>query len=107
MSTKIEKFKNPVCNSFKTKIHNGKSCHQVDLNKLRSKVTNENELKSGFMFLMDYNEDRQVTDEIDAQVLNDENNSLMTKLFNADIKRELEPSANIFLNTIGRPESKI
>ena len=57
----IEQFDHPVCNSFQAKIMNDRLCYEVDLNTYSDKNNVENELELGFNFLMDYNEDRQVT----------------------------------------------
>ena len=56
-----DQFDVPVCNSFQAKILNDQLCYEVDLNKFSDKNNIEKELKLGFNFLMDYNEDRQVT----------------------------------------------
>ena len=61
MGVMIDKFNVPVCNSFQAKIMNDQLCYAVDLNKYSQKSNTKNELKLGFSFLMDYNEDRQVT----------------------------------------------
>ena len=61
MGVKIDQFDVPVCNSFQTKIMNDHLCYEVDLNDFSQKSNNKNELKHGFSFLLDYNEDRQVT----------------------------------------------
>ena len=61
MGVRIEEFDVPVCNSFKAKVLNDQLCYEVDLNRFSNKDNIENELKSGFVFIMDYNEDRQVT----------------------------------------------
>ena len=61
MGVKIDQFHVPVCNSFQTKIMNDHLCYEVDLNDFSQKSDNKNELKHGFSFLLDYNEDRQVT----------------------------------------------
>ena len=61
MGVKIDQFNHPVCNSFQAKIMNDQLCYEVDLNKFSQKSNTKNELKLGFSFLMDYNEDRQVT----------------------------------------------
>ena len=39
---------------------NDQLCYEVDLNKFSDKKNIQNELKFGFNFLIDYNEDRQV-----------------------------------------------
>ena len=36
-------------------------CYEVDLNKYKNYDNIEQQLKLGFVFFMDYNEDRQVT----------------------------------------------
>ena len=64
MGVKIDQFNVPVCNSFQAKIMNAQLCYEVDLNSYSDKNNIdkiENEIELGFTFLMDYNEDRQVT----------------------------------------------
>ena len=61
MGVKINNFEVPVCNSFQATIVNDQLCYEVDLNRFSVKNNIENELELGFNFLMDYNEDRQVT----------------------------------------------
>ena len=61
MGVTIPQFDVPVCNSFQAKILNDQLCYEVDLKKFSNKNNILNELKLGFNFLLDYNEDRQVT----------------------------------------------
>ena len=61
MGIMIDKFSHPVCNSFQARIYNDQLCYEVDLNAYFDKNNIVNQLKLGFHFLMDYNEDRQVT----------------------------------------------
>ena len=61
MSVNIEPFKVPVCNSFQEVILNNQLCYEVDLNRFSNLENIERELKIGFIFMMDYNEDRQIT----------------------------------------------
>ena len=56
----MEQFDSPVCNCFKAKLLNDQLCYEVDLNKFSTKSNIAKELRLGFNFLMDYNEDRQV-----------------------------------------------
>ena len=56
----IHNFNIPVCNSFKPRLLNDHLCYEVDLNNIRNKETVKEDIKSGFVFVMDYNEDRQV-----------------------------------------------
>ena len=61
MGVKIDQFDHPVCNSFQAKIFNDQLCYEVDLNAYYDENNIENQLTLGFHFLIDYNEDRQVT----------------------------------------------
>ena len=61
MGIKIQQFSVPVCNAFEAKIMNDQLCYEVDLKAFSNSNNIEKELKIGFNFLMDYNEDRQVT----------------------------------------------
>ena len=60
MGVNIAHFDFPVCNSFKRRILNNQLCYQVDINSYieTNQMNVEDVLKSGFIFLMDYNEDR-------------------------------------------------
>ena len=95
MGIKTDLFTLPVCNSFQPKVLNDQLCYEADLEKMNDKKNMENELKSGFSFIMDYNEDRQVT--FDADVTPIEKDSLMTKI----VKSNDNQQAFIHLNTIG------
>ena len=59
MGQNIEQFDIPVCNSFKAKILNDQLCYEVDLDSFKNFENVENQIKLGFGFIMDYNEDRQ------------------------------------------------
>ena len=61
MGVKINQFDVPVCNSFQAKILNDQLCYEVDLKRFAAKDNIENEVKLGLNFMMDYNEDRQVS----------------------------------------------
>ena len=96
MGVKINQFDVPVCNSFQARILNDQLCYEVDLEKFRNNTNIEHELKLGFVFVMDYNEDRQFTflkafeKDVDAR--------LSVKLFKEDDNEH----ASIYLNTIGK-----
>ena len=47
--------------SFEAKLLNDQICYEVDLDKYSNKNNIKSELEIGFNFIMDYNEDRQVT----------------------------------------------
>ena len=57
MGVRIDQFDGPVCNSFQAKIQNDQLCYEVDLNKYKNNMNMKKALKSGFRFILDYNED--------------------------------------------------
>ena len=85
----------PLCNIFQAKILNDQLCYEVDLNTFSDKNNIEKELKIGFNFLMDYNEDRQVT--INHNVSN-KNIGLAKSVASSDQNEH----AFVYLNTIGK-----
>ena len=94
VGVKITKFDVPVCNSFEAKILNDQLCYEVDLNKFSNKYNIEKELQSGLAFIMDYNEDRQVTFDQDFNKTFDES------LVNRIVKSDEDQDAYIYLDTI-------
>ena len=96
MGVKIDQFDDPVCNSFQATIVNDQLCYEVDLNRFSNKNNVEKELKSGFIFMMDYNEDRQVSFEKDHVKVDD--GSFANQIMELDDTE----SAFIYLNTIGK-----
>ena len=93
---KIDQFHLPVCNSFQAKILNDQLCYEIDLNKFSNKANIERELKLGFNFIMDYNEDKQVT--FDTNTTWKEEDSLALR----SVQTHEKEHAFIYLNTIGR-----
>ena len=96
MSINKEPFKVPICNSFRDKILNDQLCYEVDLNIFTNKGNIEKELKSGFAFIIDYNEDRQFT--FDMEDMSEKDEDLVSKIVKSDDKGH----AYIYLNTIGK-----
>ena len=99
MGVKIDQFPVPVCNSFKEKILNDQLCYEIDLNKYSNKDNIKRELDAGFVFLMDYNEERQVGFE--EEFTTAENDSFTSKIIESDHSQH----AAIYLNTIGKKDS--
>ena len=95
MGVKIDQFDVPVCNSFQAKIMNDQLCYEVDLNKYYDDNNIENQLKLGFHFLIDYNEDRQVT--LDPNI-SETNVGLAKSVSSSDQIQH----AFVYLNTIGK-----
>ena len=95
MGVEIDQFSFPVCNSFKEKVLNDQLCYEVDLNRFVNVNTIDRDLELGFTFIMDYNEDRQVT--FDRIISNRENIGLTTSIVESDHHQH----AFIYLDTIG------
>ena len=96
MGIESANFDVPVCNSFQSKTFNDQLCYEVDLNTFSDKNNIEKQLQAGFYFLMDYNEDRQVT--FDHIIGEEREFNLATSLANADHYDQ----ASIYLNTVGK-----
>ena len=95
MGVKINQFDVPVCNSFQAKVLNDQLCYEVDLNRFSNKDNIKRELRLGFTFLMDYNEDRQKTFDINQNRRKDI--SLTNSLEQLDNNQAIT-----YLNTIGK-----
>ena len=69
-------------------------CYEIDLEKYKNKDNIKKDMKSGLVFFMDYNEDRQVKFE--------ENDDTGYELFVDKVDASLDDAkASIYLNTIG------
>ena len=99
VGVQIDQFDAPVCNSFQAKLFNDQLCYEVDLNKYRSKKNIENELKLGFAFIMDYNEDRQVIFDLYGTHGKVKDKSLVESIVESSDNSQ---KAVIYLNTIGK-----
>ena len=95
MGRMVEEFNVPVCNSFQAKILNDQLCYEVDLNRFADKGNVQNELKLGFTFLMDFNEDRQ------ANFDRYENEWKQFGLTSNVIEADQDQQAYFYLNTVG------
>ena len=93
----IDQFDIPVCNSFEGKIINDQLCYEVDLNRFSNKDNIIEELKTGFAFIMDYNEDRQVTFNQDSEKVIDK--GLVSRIDGAERDSQ---HAFVYLSTIGK-----
>ena len=95
MGKKIDQFNVPVCNVFQAIILNDQLCYEVDLCRFSDKDNIEKELQSGFAFMMDYNEDRQVT--LHQEDKEPKESSLVSNVVWSDDKEH----AHIYLDTLG------
>ena len=97
MGLKIDQFDVPVCNSFRPTIFYDQHCYEVDPNEYKNihNVDVESDLKIGLVFLLDFNEDRQVS-FLDPKLQEKEN------LYGKFIQSTNLDKALIILNTIGK-----
>ena len=102
MGMTIDIFNVPVCKCFQAKIKDDQLCYEVDLNRFTDKDNVDKELKLGFYFVMDYNEDRQVN-FFERNTLQNMNKGLASSLTEID----QDQHAFIYLNTIGEIKKKI
>ena len=98
VGVRINQFNIPVCNSFQDRILNDQLCYEVDLNRFSNKNNIKNELKLGFNFILDYNEDRQVTFNKQSNDKMDRDTSMAVKV----VKSDDNQYASIYLNTVGK-----
>ena len=84
----------PVCTSFQAKMLNNQLCYKIDLNHFSKKSKVEKELKLGFYFVMDYNEDRQT--------ITDDKNVNGPMIISEVLEVDPNQHAFMYLNTIGR-----
>ena len=96
MGVRNDLFDVPVCNSFQAKIFNHQLCYEVDLNTFSSKDNIKAEIKSGFIFVMDYNEDRQIRFDQDLKHIKTDD-SFASRIVNSKDDKH----AIIYLDTIG------
>ena len=93
-----DEFDFPVCISFRDKILNDQLCYEVDPNEFNKLKSSEDALKKGLSFLVDFNEDRQVSCE--KETVKRENN--LYGKFSQTINNE---KLMVYLNTIGKKMS--
>ena len=97
VGVKIDKFDVPVCNSFQAKVLNDQLCYEVDLNRFANKTNVESNLKLGLSFIMDYNEDRQITFHGKIRNKLEKGRSLGSSVVKTDEMKH----AFIYLDTVG------
>ena len=93
----LDQFDDPVCNSFQAKVLNDQLCYEVDLNKFSNKSNIAKEVELGFSFIMDYNEDRQVTFESNLSQ-EDKKSGMAANI----LELGKHQNAFIYLNTVGK-----
>ena len=95
MGVKIDMFDVPVCSVFQAKILNDQLCYEVDLDRFANENNIDRDLELGFSFILDYNEDRQVT--LDSDIFEENHFGLASGIVESDHDHQ----AFIYLDTIG------
>ena len=97
MGQMIPNLKIPVCDSFQPRLLNDQLCYEIDLHNITNDEKPSNEdVKSGFVFVMDYNEDREGVSE-DNSTLDEEDG--FVKMLKEQVHDENH--ATIHLDTMG------
>ena len=86
-------FSIPVCNIFKETMLDGQLCYQADLNSIRDQVDKKMMVTKGFVFLLDYNENRNVRENYDE--------NMKERSLPLD-KKEGHEDAMIYIETLGK-----
>ena len=73
-------FKFPVCSAFRKKIVHGELCYQVNINKFK-KSFSDRDLSRGLTFLLDYNEDRKLWENVAENVHPEKHHNNMVDKF--------------------------
>ena len=100
MGEKINQFEIPVCNKFKPKMLDRQLCYQVDVNEVIDMVDAEKAMTKGLVFMMDYNDDKQIK-EFKDQKDDSSTNDLYDMLKQEHNKQE----ARIYVDTLGNKQS--
>ena len=98
MGVKIEQFDVPVCNSFKPKVLRDQLCYEVDPNKYINPEFKGETLKSGLTFLIDHNEDVQISLSEDSHTQTSGQNKSLVRSFSESVNDE---QSQIYLGSIG------
>ena len=90
-------LKIPVCDNFQSRLLNDQLCYEIDLHNITNEKPSNKDVKSGFVFVMDYNEDREGISEDNSAI--DEEDEFVKML-----KEQVhdEKHATIHLDTMGK-----
>ena len=92
MGKRVDGFDDHVCNSFKAKKRNEQLCYEVNLEEFKDKDNINEQLKSGLVLILDYNEERQ------SETYNLQGKKKKTRKF----RENEENVVRIFLDTISK-----
>ena len=94
-------FTFPVCSAFRKRIVHGELCYQVNINNFK-KSFKVSELNRGLSFLLDYNEDRQISQQVADNVHHQRHHHNMVDKF---VDLNDHHKAAIHLDTISGDQS--
>ena len=95
VGTAFHNFDIPICTKFAPRMIDGQMCYTVDVNEVE--VKSKEAIKHGLVFAMDYNEDRNIAEDIE-DVHMDESTYLHKILGNEDNMSR----AKIYIDTLGK-----
>ena len=94
----IPNLKIPVCTNFQSRLLNDQLCYEIDLHNITNEKPSNKDVKSGFVFVMDYNEDREGMSKDNSTVEVDEEDGFV-KILKEQVHDENH--ATIHLDTMG------
>ena len=103
MGITTEEFGVPVCNCFKEKVLYDQLCYEVDLEKYRDPTNLKEQLRIGFTFILDYNKERYLSQDLmkKSSNLGLPSKSITAKILGSSTESEFN-NAKIILNTLGK-----
>ena len=96
MSSKINQFSFPICNSFRSTVLNDQLCYELNPNDFIGGNNLKESLRGGITLVIDNNEDREVTDASDQNGKDFEHN-ILGVLF----EKEKARTSTIHIKTTG------
>ena len=89
----IDDFDIPVCNIFKPKHYLDQLCYETNLQKQKDSLKIDKQLEKGFTLVLDYNEERQISNKITSKNESNISKSIYSKENDRD-------SFLVYVNTI-------
>ena len=99
-----DKFSVPVCSIFTEVLLEGRLCYQADVNKLKKQVDWEKEkdkiVSSGFMFMLDYSEDRHIQLGLKDTMIKDK--MVDSTILGHNYGKAEDEQAMVYIETVGK-----
>ena len=91
-------FSIPVCNIFKETMLDGQLCYQADLDRIKDQVDKKMMVTKGFVFLLDYNENRNVRENYGED---------MKERYLPLDKKKGQEDALVYIETVGKNNNSV